>query len=447
MGRPCRPPPTGMFRGADPDRPAASPPRLDLASTFCYPPSCPGSTTSRVRSSSPPLRQPFRPRCSTLSILGGHESMLGFPAKPDLQPSNEDRHGWRTPHLRYRRAEPTSQGSGRARFLDGLTAVLAAGGLVMMFSARADYARWPLLGLLLPGLRVLASSAYRQRLLAVLRGYRATIEAFSRGGCAVPWMPAIWLVAAPVFLLYLTNATIEGAIDTRPIIPTAVSLVREANWSLDEFDRPGQPRGLRPRTARSSSVSRSGEGGSTRPIRRGSWPLRSPVAAMARICGADLDAFWVQLRLEKITAALLGSLCLGLFFLAACRVGPPVGRDGGNRDAGRRVGNVQHGRDGAVAARGRRLLDPGRAPGRAAKLGPSAPRRDGRAGDRLRGAAGVPADGGHPGGRSGALDPRSRTSPGHRHHGRGRGLLPPLHGLLSRPLRKRPRAGHASART
>ena len=248
--------------------------------------------------------------------------MLGFPARPDLQPSNEVATVGDAPPSLPQGSHVVS-GAGRAGFLDGLTAILAAGGLVMMFSARADYARWPLLGLLLPGLRVLASSAYRQRLLAVLRGYRASVDAFARGGGVVPWAPAAWLVAAPVFLLYLTNATIEGAIDTRPIIPTAVSLVREADWSLDEFDRPGQPRGLRRVDGAVLKCFQERGGRIYTAYPPGIVAFAVPVAAMARVCGADLDTFWVQLRLEKITAALLGSLCLGLFFLAACRVGPP----------------------------------------------------------------------------------------------------------------------------
>src|SRR4051812_27764297 len=84
-------------------------------------------------------------------------------------------------HLRYRR--PRSW-PGKFRIdlaLDVLCAILAACGLLMMFSARAHYARWPLLGLVLPGLRTLFSPAYRLRLREAFRGQARAIDAFSRG--------------------------------------------------------------------------------------------------------------------------------------------------------------------------------------------------------------------------------------------------------------------------
>ncbi len=137
-------------------------------------------------------------------------------------------------------------------------------------------------------------------------------------------MAAIWLVAVPVFLLDVTNGTIEGAIDTRPVIPTAVSLVREGNWALNEFDLADQPRGLRDRGGEILKCFQTEDGRIYTAYPPGMLFFAAPVTALARVCGADLDRHWVHLRLEKITAVLIGSLCLGLFFLTACRVGTPA---------------------------------------------------------------------------------------------------------------------------
>ncbi len=47
-----------------------------------------------------------------------------------------------------------------------------------------------------------------------------------------------------------------------------------------------------------------------------------PVAALSRVVGADFGDPMVATRVEKITAALVAGLCIGLFFLIALHLAP-----------------------------------------------------------------------------------------------------------------------------
>src|SRR5437764_80329 len=47
---------------------------------------------------------------------------------------------------------------------------------------------------------------------------------------------------APSWLAYLSNQQTIGAIDTRPVVPTAVSLITDGDWELGEYFAPGRRR-------------------------------------------------------------------------------------------------------------------------------------------------------------------------------------------------------------
>jgi hypothetical protein len=174
--------------------------------------------------------------------------------------------------------------------------------------------------------RLALSSHYRSRLLAARRVGLDAIRAFSRGAAPVPWSATMSFVVIPGFLLYLSNGTILGAIDTRPVIPTAISLVRQGDWELSEFVRPGRSTILHDRAGHQLLKCFQVEaGGIYSGYPPGMVMFAVPVTAMARICGADLDQLMVHRRLEKITASLVAALGLGLFFLTACCLGSAEG--------------------------------------------------------------------------------------------------------------------------
>jgi len=215
--------------------------------------------------------------------------------------------------------------SGRARrigrVLDWLSLALGMIGLVLMFAARADYSRWPLLGLLLPLVRLGLSRSYRIGFQDACRALWNSAETFSSQSGPLPLMAAVVYVVLPVFLFDISNGTILGAVDTAPVIPSAVSIVREGNWDLSEFHRLGRSRIPQDREAALLGCYQEISGGIYSAFPSGMVSFAVPVTSMARLCGADLDRHLVHLRLEKITAALVASFSLGLFFIAACCLG------------------------------------------------------------------------------------------------------------------------------
>jgi hypothetical protein len=236
-------------------------------------------------------------------------------------PSGQERLGSRLPHSRYRPILPSGRQDPITLILDGLSLLLAAAFLIVMLRAHVHYDRWPLFGLLLPAIRLVLSGRYRERLGVALRAQAARAKAFAAGTGGLPWKAAAVLVVIPVFLFDLSNATIVGSIDTRPVIPTAVSLIRDGNWDMSEFDRSSSESLLRNRAGElpKSFQVRGGRIYSSFPS--GMVLFATPVTGLARLCGANLDDRVVHLRLEKITASMVAALCLGLFFLTACCLG------------------------------------------------------------------------------------------------------------------------------
>jgi hypothetical protein len=200
-------------------------------------------------------------------------------------------------------------------WLIGLGALVA---LIFCFRAQGDPFTWLLLGLLPPGLRLLISPAYRQRLSAWLRRTWQATETFCDNGGPVPWRTAFVFASLPAAFLYLFDDRVMNAVDTMALLPTAVSLVREGNWDLDEY----VPRGL-PDKQMPVFYRRSGK------HIYANWPVgmvqfAAPVTAVAHAAGADLTRDEVYLRLEKWTAAWLAALSVGLFFLLALHLAPPA---------------------------------------------------------------------------------------------------------------------------
>jgi hypothetical protein len=207
--------------------------------------------------------------------------------------------------------------------VDVLTASLAIFGLGEHLRGRAGYATCPLLGLVLPVLLCLVSRDYRARVGGWLITLWERLRAFEAGTGPIPWLAALVFASLPAWLLYLSNQRTRGADDTRPVIPTAVSLLTEGDANLREFFQPGARRDLH---------EPSGE------IRRCFLPVGDgyysaypggmvPFALLTTGAGAILDANLaseaVQIRFEKITAALVGAGCVGLFFLVALTLAPP----------------------------------------------------------------------------------------------------------------------------
>ena len=213
----------------------------------------------------------------------------------------------------------------RIRILLDVASLLAVvTGLVICLRARSNARFGPLLGLVIPVGRLLLSADYRRRVEAAVFRTWGQVQQFSRGQGPIPWLAAVAFVSLPFFLLDLVHRGSLGTFDTRPVIPTAASLVREGNWDLSEFDQ-ARPRSLLRDTDGQFHYCFQEVGGrivSTFPS--GMVPFALAVVAPAYHCGADLDYEKNLQYLEKVTAALVASLSLGLFFLTAARLGSPT---------------------------------------------------------------------------------------------------------------------------
>lgn len=225
---------------------------------------------------------------------------------------------------RHDRAE-VSRG---ARWLDAVGWAVLILGLLLALKLDGSYGRWPLLGLLIPGLRLLVSRAYRKRCRIRMQSAWQHLEAFSAGQGPTPWREAALLVGGPFLLFNLSHGAILGAVDTQPVAPTAVSLVREGNVELSEYldMKPWSPLRNRRDGALSGAFQRVGAGEQriVSAFPPGMVPWATAVAAGAELMGADLSQPRQLLRLEKLTAALVASAVLTLFALAACQLGSPA---------------------------------------------------------------------------------------------------------------------------
>jgi len=207
---------------------------------------------------------------------------------------------------------------------DVAAASLAVPGFVLCLRARANYAPCAFLPFALPAILALASRAYRLRLLGGVRALWRSLDA-DPDAAKTAWAAALAFVVVPSVLVFLANDHFDLALDSCPVVPTAVSLITEGNTDLDEFYRDVP-------WWRKTSVGAGGlpyflqrSGGrlySAYPV--GMVPLAVPVVALARLAGANLTDPNVQTRLEKLTASVVAAVALGVFFLIALHLVRPA---------------------------------------------------------------------------------------------------------------------------
>lgn len=208
--------------------------------------------------------------------------------------------------------------------LDVLSVVVGLVALFEHFRARAAYSTAPLHGLILPALVCLISGRYRRRMRAGFHHQWSKIEAYSAGVGRAPWLAVLVFAAVPAWLLDLSNERTLGAIDTRPVVPTAISLVTEGNWELGEYYEPGRREvSLRSKDGQIPLCFQARPHGIYSSYPAGMLPFAVFVSGLSSLCDANLDNVEVQRRLEKMTAAVVAACSIGLFFLIALRLAPP----------------------------------------------------------------------------------------------------------------------------
>jgi hypothetical protein len=217
--------------------------------------------------------------------------------------------------------EPASRG--RQAFLFWAQIALALTALVLSLRGIGHHSSWLALALVLPALRFVGQSEYRQRLFDWLHSTWATLADHTAVSPSKLCLAALVFVVAPAWILFLGNDRVMGTGDTWPAMRTAWSLVSRGTWDIKEMALTA------PRTYWANPVDELPYCA----LRRGdavysSYPagmvaFALPVAALSRIVGADLGQHRCCDRLEKWTAASVTALALGLFFLVALHLAPP----------------------------------------------------------------------------------------------------------------------------
>lgn len=202
-----------------------------------------------------------------------------------------------------------------------LSSALAVVGLVVLLRAGRYSERWPLLALAAPALSIIVSRRQRGLWRARRDAWIEACRRFAAGAGPIPWSAAVALVGVPFVVVDLAHGRWLGAIDTRPVIPTAVSLVRDGDWDVREL---AHARGGNLLAAPDGTLLKCFQTNGARvhsSFPQGMTPFALGVVAPARWLGADLESRPVQLRLEKLAAALIAACTLVLFFLTALRIG------------------------------------------------------------------------------------------------------------------------------
>ncbi|HVX13299.1 MAG TPA: hypothetical protein VHC22_19095 [Pirellulales bacterium] len=224
--------------------------------------------------------------------------------------------------VRPKRAAHGLRGRGLHYGLLLICAALAGAAIFLLLQGRGTGARWTVvLSLVLAG-----AMAGDRRLRARLALAWWQILAFAADGKdGLPWRPALLLVALPNLLLLLAHGPGLQTGDSRPVIMTAASLITDGDLEVSEFADvyrrnhwftvPGEdlpyflverPEGLF----------------SHYPL--GMVPFALPVVAAARSVGAHLTEPIVQQHLEQVTAALVATGCITIFFLLALHIVRPA---------------------------------------------------------------------------------------------------------------------------
>ena len=207
-----------------------------------------------------------------------------------------------------------------ASFLDWLSMAVAAMGLVVCLRAGSNARFGPLLGLVVPAGRLASSPDYRGRVGAWFAASWRRTQAYARGGGPIPWRSALAFVAVPFFVCDMAHHGALGTYDTRPVVPTAVSLVRDGDFDLREFEGLAPPL-LYKRDGSFCYCFQEVDGRIVSTFQAGMVPFAMATIIPARLLGADLDSLRTLQYLEKVSAATVAALALSLFFLTSARLG------------------------------------------------------------------------------------------------------------------------------
>lgn len=200
----------------------------------------------------------------------------------------------------------------------GICVQLAVGAHIRWHGEVLVQLRYPFLGLVLIlvglGLRWLLSPRFRAwTRLAHWEARRRVLE-YANGSPKVPWLAGLFWVFLPTLVLYQSNHRTISSADTVPAVLTAVSIVTEGNWALDEHVESDR-----------AAYTFFQEGDHY--YSQFGWGVAVAALPFVQACewlGGDLSDRTMLRRLEKVMASTIASLAAMLMFFVFLRVAPPA---------------------------------------------------------------------------------------------------------------------------
>src|SRR5487761_1669770 len=167
------------------------------------------------------------------------------------------------------------------------------------------------------------SPGFRRRMNDRWQSAWTAASQFPLAGRRIPWMAVLVLVVVPdaIFLLVRDRGMQSG--DSRPVVMTAASLVRQGDAELSEFVPIYVEDHLFTAGDATPYFFLQCRHGVYSHYPSGMVPLALPVVAAADLAGCDLTDPTVHERWENLAAAWLSAACLGLFFLLALHIAAP----------------------------------------------------------------------------------------------------------------------------
>jgi hypothetical protein len=157
---------------------------------------------------------------------------------------------------------------------------------------------------------------------------RCSDELSRNPGGRLAWILALITLAVPTTTIALTTTARVILADTLPVVPTVVQMYHHGTRDLSRFTehpRPGRWDVFDPTDHTPYCVRRAADGTG----KYSSYPAGMEVFAWPLVLGADviglnLENDWNLLAIEEASAAVVGGMCVALFFLIALRIGSPA---------------------------------------------------------------------------------------------------------------------------
>ena len=142
------------------------------------------------------------------------------------------------------------------------------------------------------------------------------------------WGVALLTLALPVYEHAISTPARTFFADTLPVVPTVVQTYQHSSRNLSTYlrlPRQGRWEEFDPSDSTPYCVRPAANGtGKYSSYPAGMEVFAWPAVLLAAAGGTNLDDDWELLRLEERIAAVIGGLCVALFFLSALRIGSPA---------------------------------------------------------------------------------------------------------------------------